>query len=512
MNSRLFALSTVITLLLALAIVHAERSPSVSLQGRLQAQTSDDATFYFPDYVDGGGWAVQLVLFNPDATTAARITVAVYNQNGQRVSGLFARSSISIPSLGSQVLRSSGTGSIRRGWITVEADAPSVSGLLTYRHNQTGIEVGVEPAEFGTRFALFVEESSDIGTGLAIFKPDDSTGVELRIRDEDGNDPLDGEVVRVGNFNQRAKTIREWFEDGGADTSSVSDFRGLLFLQSSDGSRFAPLGLRFGKTQGSLSAVPVVELAAADDCPAPNPFGGCGPIDPPPPSSRPAAPTVRPVEGEPEQLEIRFEDDFRARETKAYDVQVRTKSPRGDWVQGCATITNRNNAAATGTVTIKATGLNPDTVYETRYRHRNSSRCGGGTPGEWSEIGEGRTGRASTDPPPDDSDDYKTLKGFTIANDGTVTLKFGNFTNIAGPGRCVSFSNATINGQTYSLHQTAWQSNTGSGWQDVSGTKKTGQLCGYDLASAPSGKYRAVGDMTVAGTRGKYKSENEVSK
>ncbi|MDE0121185.1 MAG: hypothetical protein OXS33_05575 [bacterium] len=593
MNSRLFPLGTVITLLLALAIVHAERSPSVSLEGRLQAQTSDDAMFYFPDYVAGGGWSVQLVLFNTDDTSAARITVAVYNQNGQRVSGLFARSSVSIPSLGSQVLRSRGTDSIRRGWITVEADAPSVSGLLTYRPNQTGIEVGVEPAEFGTRFVLFVEESNDIGTGLAIFKPDDSTGVELRIRDEDGNDPLDGEVVRVGNFNQRAKTIREWFEDGGADTSSVSDFRGLLFLQSEDGSRFAPLGLRFGKNTGSLSAVPAVKLAAADDCPAPNPFGGCGPTDPPqpPPTSRPAAPTVSAVEGEPEQLEIRFEDSFKARETKAYDVQVRMKSPRGDWAQECVTITNENNAARTGTATIKARGLNPDTVYEARFRHRNSSRCGGGTPGEWSEIGEGRTGRAGrpsvptvtmsvsptsielgknatlrwsstnatsatitpeigsvptsgsrsvspsstttyritvrssdgqtasdtarvtvTDPPPDDTDDYQTLKGFTIANDGTVTLKFGNFTNIAGPGRCISFSNTTINGQTYSLHQTAWQRDTGSGWQDVSGTKKTGQICGYDLASAPSGKYRAVGDMTVAGTRGKYKSENEVSK
>ena len=591
MTFRLSPLSTVVTLLLALAIVHAERSPSVSLQGHLQVQTSDDATFYFPDYVDGDGWSVQLVLFNTDATTAARIAVAVYNQNGQRVSGLFARSSISIPSLGTQVLRSSGTGSIRRGWITVEADAPSVNGLLTYRHNQTGIEVGVEPAEFGTRFALFVEESSDIGTGLAIFKPDDSTGVELRIRDEDGNDPLDGEVLRAGNFNQRAKTIREWFEEGGIDTNSVSDFRGLLFLRSEDGSRFAPLGLRFGKNTGSLSAVPVVKLADDEDCPAPNPFGGCDPTTPPTPPSRPVAPTVSAVEGESDQLKIRFEDSFRARETKAYDVQVRTKSPRGDWEEGCTTVTNENNSAGTGTVTITAKDLKPDTVYEVQYRHRNSSRCGSGTPGQWSGIGEGRTGGTGrpsvptvtmsvsptsiergenatlrwsstnatsatitpgigsvptsgsrsvspsstttyritvrsadgqtasdtarvtvSDPPPDDSDDYKMLKGFTIANDGTVTLKFGNFTNIAGPGRCASFSNATINGQTYSLHQTAWQRNTGSGWQDVAGTKKTGQLCGYDLASAPSGKYRAVGDMTVAGTRGKYKSENEVSK
>ena len=277
MKPLLSPLSPVATLLLALTVVHAERSPSVSLQGRLQAQTSDAATFYFPDYVDGGGWSVQLVLLNTDATTAARAVVAVYNQNGQTVRGLFSRSSISIPSLGTHVLKSRGTGSIRRGWITVEADTPSVSGLLTYRHNQTGIEVGVEPGELGTRFALFVEESTDIGTGLAIFKPDDSAGVEIRIRDEDGNDPLDGEVVRVGNFNQRASTIREWLEDGGVDAGSVSNFRGILFVRSEDRSRFAPLGLRFGKRTVSLSAVPVVKLTDDDDCPAPNPFGGCGP-------------------------------------------------------------------------------------------------------------------------------------------------------------------------------------------------------------------------------------------
>ncbi len=69
----------------------------------------------------------------------------------------------------------------------------------------------------------------------------------------------------------------------------------------------------------------------------------------------------------------------------------------------------------------------------------------------------------------------------------------------------------TFNGRRWDYHQTWWQRETGSGWDDVPGTKKTGRLCGYDVVSAPSGTYRAVGDITAAGTRGKYKSENTVS-
>ncbi len=68
-----------------------------------------------------------------------------------------------VPPLGSWVLRSSGTEDIRRGWIRVRTGTDSVSGLLTYREGTTGIEVSVESAELVGRFALFVEESADVG-------------------------------------------------------------------------------------------------------------------------------------------------------------------------------------------------------------------------------------------------------------------------------------------------------------------------------------------------------------
>ena len=215
---------------------------------------------YFPDYVEGAGWSVQLVLGNIDAA-AARVEIEVYDQTGQQISDLFdSGSTLEIPSLGSRVLRSTGTGAIRRGWIQVQSGAASVSGLLTYRHSVTGIEVGVNPVDLGSQFALFVEESSEIGTGVAIFKPAADSEIEIRLRDEEGNDPF-GRALTAGDFQQRARTLPEWFQ--GTDREILRNFRGLLFLRTADGSEFAPLGLRFGKEQESLSAVPVIPIRKA---------------------------------------------------------------------------------------------------------------------------------------------------------------------------------------------------------------------------------------------------------
>ena len=229
-----------------------------------QLDTSDRPDpLYFPDYVEGGGWSVQLMLSNLDTTRFAAVVVSVYDQQRQRVSEFFdSATDFEIPALGSRVLKSAGTGPIQRGWIKVKADPESIRGLLTYRHVGTGIEVGVQPVPLGGHFALFIEESSEIGTGLAIFNPHPSSEIEFRVRNEAGRDPLEGEVLTRGDFRQRALTLPEWFE--GVDQTFLRDFRGLLALRSTDGSEFAPLGLRFGKQKGSLSAVPVIPLRDRD--------------------------------------------------------------------------------------------------------------------------------------------------------------------------------------------------------------------------------------------------------
>ena len=230
-----------------------------------QAQEPGETILYFPDYVDGGGWSVQLVLSNVDPETAAEVRVDVYDPDGQPVLDLFDSDlTLEIPSLGSRVLRSAGSGALRRGWIEVQTRSAAVSGLLTYRDTQSGIEVGVKPVALGQRFALFVEESPTVGAGVAVYKTDAAARVELRIRNEEGHDPLEGGVVPWGDFRQAARTLPEWFDVPGVDTEFLRDFRGLLFLETEDESRFAPLGLRFGKGTSSLSAVPAIRTQSQE--------------------------------------------------------------------------------------------------------------------------------------------------------------------------------------------------------------------------------------------------------
>ena len=243
---------------------------------RTQSQEPQEAALVFPDYVDGGGWSVQLVLSNVDPEEAAAVRVDVYDPDGQPVLDLFDSDlTLEIPSLGSRVLRSAGSGAIRRGWIQVQIGAAAVSGLLTYRDVQSGVEVGVEPVQLGHEFALFVEESGTIGAGLALFKPDVSSRIELRLRDEEGNDPLEGVFLPWRDFHQAARTLPEWFDVSGVDTGFLADFRGLLFLRTENESRFAPLGLRFGKGTSSLSAVPAIRITEG---------GGIDGGHPPPPT------------------------------------------------------------------------------------------------------------------------------------------------------------------------------------------------------------------------------------
>ena len=105
---------------------------------------------------------------------------------------------------------------------------------------------------------------------------------------------------------------------------------------------------------------------------------------------------------------------------------------------------------------------------------------------------------------------FTTFTGLRIGDDGSVTLQTGVITLRTGPSGC-QVGGGTFNGQTFDYHWTAWQRDTGSGWSEVSGSRATGQLCGYDLASAAAGTYRLVGDMTLADVRDHYKSENEVT-
>ncbi|MDE2812499.1 MAG: hypothetical protein OXM01_05730, partial [Gemmatimonadota bacterium] len=109
----------------------------------------------------------------------------------------------------------------------------------------------------------------------------------------------------------------------------------------------------------------------------------------------PLAPKVVPRSGTDTKLEISFFWILSASATEAFDYQIRTKSPRGSWFDWCSPFRNPRSEGATLNLIFEFGSLDPGTVYEVRYRSRNSSRCGEGTPGPWSEIGEGATNGGS---------------------------------------------------------------------------------------------------------------------
>ena len=87
-----------------------------------------------------------------------------------------------------------------------------------------------------------------------------------------------------------------------------------------------------------------------------------------------------------------------------------------------------------------------------------------------------------------------------VVSDGRV--QFFSFS----AGRCIQISNTTINGVTYTIHSSYWQtrSEAGSPWEEIPGTQETGQVCSLSPDSA--GEYRLVADITIGDERGFYKS------
>ncbi|MDE2887998.1 MAG: hypothetical protein OXR72_07260 [Gemmatimonadota bacterium] len=91
-------------------------------------------------------------------------------------------------------------------------------------------------------------------------------------------------------------------------------------------------------------------------------------------------------------------DSWRAGETRAYDFQLRTKTPQGEWNQYCLTFTNPtdNTLSVYASVWFLGSDIEPGTTYEMRYRYRNSSSCDAGSPGPWSPVAEGATAGSGT--------------------------------------------------------------------------------------------------------------------
>ena len=90
-------------------------------------------------------------------------------------------------------------------------------------------------------------------------------------------------------------------------------------------------------------------------------------------------------------LTLSFSDQFASNETRAYQVWVRQKSPRGGWNKLCFPATNQSSSTVTENISLELPmdGITePGAVFETQYRHVGSS-CNG-TPLDklWSRVAE----------------------------------------------------------------------------------------------------------------------------
>ena len=124
-----------------------------------------------------------------------------------------------------------------------------------------------------------------------------------------------------------------------------------------------------------------------------------------------STPTVTPGETN-TSLKVSFSDFFYAYDVNAYQIQLRKKTPQGDWITACAVVSAGSRSggnlsdlpvigifflpgsrAGGGNVNFVFTNLDPGTTYEARYRDTNLDECHENPPAPdpWSTIGEGTT-------------------------------------------------------------------------------------------------------------------------
>ncbi len=425
-------------------------APLAAPRTPFSGNTGSTDTVYFPHFTDGNGWVTQVILVNPTdrpitgtvrflgpGSGAMAAAPANLTLDDDRTGSEFP---YSIPAGSSQRFTTSNPMGIEtRGSVRATPNPGSVapSGLVVFSYTpgvvKTVSESGVPDLPAGSAFRVYAESSGtpnqpgSIRTGLAITNAADAVNtVTLEVTGLDGNLAMGVAPVTLTlpPSGQVARFLDEIFDSlpnnfsGVLRVTSTADIaivglrlrineRGELKMTTTPPSietgpptmadRFFPhivdsagwstQFILFSGTAGQTSSGTLSFIdTAGEPWDLPTRDRSVSDIGPPP------APQVSARSGTDTEIEVTFTDSFAAGETKAYDFEVRTKTPPGSWSGGCIVFTNTSSNAVTASVMQGITGLQPGTVYQVRYRFRNSSSCESGSPGPWSEIGEGATG------------------------------------------------------------------------------------------------------------------------
>ena len=459
----------------------------------------------FPQIADGGGWQSIFLVTNVSQSDS-RCTLRLQGlsvDRFSRTSGITASGStatFTLRSGGYRVWRSTNQQALAAGYATLDCSAPVEAQVLYVAKDGSGATTGMatvfsSPAGTIFQFPVLALENR-LGAAVA---NDTSTDASCRLVLEDHARVTQGE----GTFSVPSKSTVARFLDQVLALPGGSFTTGSATLSCDQ--QVSVIGLHI---DGRLfTTLPPAILSRTPDTTVVPPDGGGEDREPDLVVESASVSDNAPETGEAFTLRATVHnrgDGPSASTTLRYYRSSNSRISSSDTQVGTDTVAALA-AGASGNESIRLTAPSRAGTYyygacvdSVSGESDTRNNCSDGVRISVSDGGGG-------------GDDFQSFSGLRIGNDGSVTLRVGGITQRAGKTGCIS-GGATLNGRLYDYHWTAWQRNTGSGWREISGSRKTRRLCGYDLSSVGSGRYRLVGDMTLAGERGRYKSENEVRK
>ncbi len=212
------------------------------------------STDYLAQFGNGGvGLESDVVVYNASRTSSVSGQVLYWNAAGDpidpstiiagvsSINAQVAGSAFDLAPFGSATFKTTGTGDLVDGSVTVEGDG-EVTSLIRFTLPGFGIAGVGESTPTGSAVAPTRREGG-INTGLAIRNVGDTVlTVDLTLKDSAGMDVTNGAGVQMVPVNGRvARFLDELFP-----TASTDGFVGTILIEARDGGRFAAVALELG--------------------------------------------------------------------------------------------------------------------------------------------------------------------------------------------------------------------------------------------------------------------------
>lgn len=201
-------------------------------------QSVGNASFYFPQIADGGGYITTLTLLNTSSTVETG-RISFFEDDGTALTVHLAGGSTnsvftySIPPRGVFVLQTDGTpAGSNAGWVQVKPDTSSISpvGAGVFSYSQGGVRVtesGVPAAAATTHAHIYVDQSDGHDTGLALACPGSSgINVSLKAYQTDGSTAAGSSALSMNGNGHTASFV------GQLISGLPTGFTGILDISS----------------------------------------------------------------------------------------------------------------------------------------------------------------------------------------------------------------------------------------------------------------------------------------